>query len=199
MSSTPCILLIDDHALFRVALRRLIDIELPGARVLECDSLVDAVALAGVDVRLVLLDLGLPGLNGLDGMGLVRSRWPQARIVVVSGNDQTSTVQEASRLGAHDFISKAAPVQQIQAHIARALAGQPSETADTRAAAVRGPSGRQLEVLALLCTGLPNKAIGRRLDVSAHTVRNHLVALMKHFGATTRTELMAKARRSGLV
>jgi DNA-binding NarL/FixJ family response regulator len=195
-------LLIDDHALFRAGLRMTLESAHPGVPLREAATLDEAVH----DRRdapaptVVLLDLQLPGLNGMDGMTLIRHKWPDCAIVVLSADDSPDTARRALALGALRYISKGEPAASILDGIAAVMRAEPGALAPpaTRAAAPR-LTPRQCEVLDLLCQGMSNKLIGRRLNLSENTVRGHVQALLALLQVVSRAEAAYAARSRGLV
>ena len=205
------LLLVDDHALFRAGLRLILAEGLPFApRMEEAGSLTDALAVPG-EVQLVLLDIQMPGVNGVQGVALLRRRWPQAAIVMLSAQEDRALIQEALRRGAAAFLSKSAPPASIVAAVMAVARGHPpqgdvalEESGPLAAAPAQGAAGhdlsaRQLDVLLLMCEGISNKAIARKLFVSENTVRSHVAAVLKFFGSSTRVEAVMAAQKSGMV
>ena len=155
---------------------------------------------------IVLLDLKLQGLNGLEGMGLLRRKWPQAAVVVLSSDSTSSTVRSALGRGAVAFVSKADSADSILTVIRQVLLGLPITTVQTLPPEVGGKvltrqllTPRQCEVLDLLCQGHSNRVIGQRLNLSEHTVRGHVQALLSALQVSSRSEAGYAARRLGLV
>jgi DNA-binding NarL/FixJ family response regulator len=200
----PSLLLIDDHSLFRAGLRFMLTDAIAGVAVREAAS-VDA-ALAGgrraPAPRLVLLDIQLPGLNGLDGITLIHRQWPDCAVIVLSADGSAATARDALGRGACGFLSKAAPAAQILAVVLEALAaapGAPLATAAPAAIDAARLTARQCEVLELLCQGLSNKVIGQRLFLSENTVRGHVQAVLAALQVSSRSEAAFAARSRGLV
>ena len=199
----PRLMLIDDHVLFRTGMRLILgDGPLPLGEPLEAGSIAEALTTPhAIDV--VLLDVELPGISGMDGLALIKRRWPQAAIVMLTANDDPERMRQAMQRGAHAFVSKTASAEHIRRVVQQALAGklQLVATALPHAAAQPGTamSARQLDVLALMCEGMSNKAIANRLFLSENTVRNHVVAVLRHFDASTRTEAVTSAQRTGVI
>ncbi|MFC0169263.1 response regulator transcription factor [Pseudoduganella danionis] len=198
------ILLIDDHALFRAGLRLMLANALSDTEIREAASLDEALAggRRSVAPQLILLDIQMPGLNGLDGMTLLARQWPDCPVIVLSADSSVSTERSAMERGAHSFLSKAAPAPQFLETVRTALAGQrlaphpdPAEQGDSAARL----TARQCEVLALLCQGLSNKLIGQRLHLSENTVRGHVQAILAALGVSSRAEAAFAARTRGLV
>ena len=99
--------------LFRAGMRLILAEGLPFApRMEEAGSLTEALAIPG-EVQLVLLDIQLPGVNGVQGLALLKRRWPQAAIVMLSAQEDRALIQEALRRGAAAFLSKSAPPSKI--------------------------------------------------------------------------------------
>ncbi|MGE8187519.1 response regulator [Pseudomonas sp. NPDC086278] len=200
--NTTSILLIDDHALFRSGIAMVLETGLENMRVFEAGTLQEALRLEGCDPALVLLDVQLQGVSGLEGIGSLKRKWPLTRIVVVSAFDLPQAVIEAVEHGAAAFISKTEKAERML-ELVRALlddsdASTPSNLASNESNRPR-LTPRQCEVLDLLCQGLSNKMIGRKLDLSEHTVRGHVQAMLATLRVSSRSEATYAARRLGLV
>lgn len=197
------ILLIDDHALFRSGLRMVLASGLEAVEIGEMASLEETLRMVPGAPDIVLLDILLQGLNGLDGIVLLQQRWPAAAIVVLSSDNTSKSVQRALALGAVAYVSKSDTADNIIAVINRIRAGQlVAASSDSATAEVDGRprlTPRQCEVLDLLCQGLSNKMIGRRLELSENTVRWHVQALLAALQASSRSEAVFAARNCGLV
>ncbi|MDM0065877.1 response regulator transcription factor [Variovorax sp. J31P207] len=198
------ILLIDDHALFRCGLRMVLASGIPELEVAEASSLEEGLRAGMDDPALVLLDIQLHGLNGLEGIALVKRKWPEAVVVILSSDAGPHNVRMALERGAAAFVSKADSADNILAVIEQLRRGEPAGAA-AQAAAGEGAGSpqlltpRQFEVLDLLCQGLPNKVIGRRLGLSENTVRGHVQAVLAALQVSSRSEAGFAARRRGLV
>ena len=203
----PRILLIDDHSLFRCGLRMVLGAAIPGLEVTEAASLEEAMRSAMADPALVLLDIQLHGLNGLEGIALVKRRWPEAAVVMLSSVVSPQKVREAMERGAVAFVSKADPADKILSVIAQLRQGLPVAGEASQAVARADEEGaqqalltpRQSEVLDLLCQGLSNKVIGRRLNLSENTVRGHVQAVLAALQVSSRSEAGFAARQRGIV
>lgn len=198
------LLLVDDHTLFRTGLRLIVQDHPQVDRIDEAGSIAQACELRLERLDLILLDIQLPGMNGLDGMRPLRQTYPQARIVLVSASVAPDAVQEARNRGADGFLPKSASGEDILDAIGCALDGRPVFPVLGAAAAVRAPdapslTARQLDVLALLCAGKPNKVIARDLGLSENTVRVHVAAIFAQLGVNSRSAALLAAQRLGLV
>jgi DNA-binding NarL/FixJ family response regulator len=205
------ILVVDDHALIREALRSALREVKPDARILEaatCDQAMQVVT-AHPDLDLVLLDLTLPDRDGSSVLSELRERYPALAVVVLSANQDRDTVVTALDLGAQGFIPKSASREVMLGALQLVFAGgiyvppeilardQPLRAAsgapppDHRprvSPAELGLTGRQLDVLALMMQGKSNKAICRILDLAEPTVKNHVTAILRALKVTNRTE-----------
>ena len=198
--SDPIVLIIDDHALFRSGVAALLSIGLHNAEIREAGSLEEALAYRGISPSILILDVQLHGISGLQGMASLRRKWPHARILVVSAFDTPDIIADALALGAESFLAKTERPDRMISTLRRMLDGPPGKPSARPPDNAR-PSltPRQTEVLDLVCQGLSNKMIGRRLGLSEHTVRGHVQALLASLGAATRTEAAFAARRLGLI
>lgn len=201
---TARLLLVDDHNLFRTGLRLIVQDHPAVGAIAEAGSIAEACALQAADTDLVLLDIQLPGMNGLDGLRPLREACPRARTVLVSASVAPDAIHEARARGADGFLFKSASAQDILNAITCVLGGQPCfPIHSSHSAAARGPdaptlTARQLEVLALLCTGRPNKVIARDLGLSENTVRVHVAAIFAQLGVNSRSAALLAAQRMGL-
>ncbi len=206
------ILLVDDHALFRAGMRFILaDGELAGSTVLEAGNLAEALSLPE-QADVVLLDVQIPGINGMEGLTLVKRRWPKAAILMLSAHGDHETQQQCFTRGALAFVRKNASPEQIRAVVMQAVSGALSAAAATAQDAALPEAGhmsdiaqaghlsaRQLDVLMLMCEGISNKAIARKLFVNENTVRSHMAAVLKYFDSSTRMQAVMAAQKSGVV
>lgn len=201
---TTRLLLIDDHTLFRSGIGMVLGASMKSVEIFEAASLEQALQCPSDVIELVLLDVQLDGLNGLDGIALLKRKWPSAKVLVVSASQDTRVMQTALAKGAQGFISKSETPTQMLEVVAQLLAGEASFTGPDRAQAHAADGSvrltpRQCEVLDLVCQGLPNKTIGRRLNLSENTVRGHVQALLAALQVSSRSEAAFMARQLGLV
>jgi DNA-binding NarL/FixJ family response regulator len=184
----PHLLLIDDHAMFRSGLRMMLSFEIPGAKIFEASSVDEVITHAPEFVDVVLLDILMKESNGLDGIALLKSKWPLASILVLSSLYDRETVQLALNLGACGFVSKAETVTNMIESINLILQGNTSDLGNTDKARSMQLTPRQREVLDLLYQGLSNKLIARQLSLSTNTVRRHVQDILEYFHVSTRAE-----------
>jgi DNA-binding NarL/FixJ family response regulator len=198
--SAPCILLIDDHAMFRSGLNMVINMAMPEAVVLQAASVKEALSMASQTPQIVLLDIKLNGSSGLEGIASIQQLWPGAPVLMLSSQDEPETARLALARGAAAFVSKAETAEKIIDVIQQVLRGdivgvspQQNNTQERRL------TPRQREVLELLHQGLSNKLIARKLELSDNTVRRHVQDILEYFSAVNRSEAIFAARQQALV
>lgn len=193
------LLLIDDHALFRSGVSMLLTAGLSDVQIFEASSLEQALLCGGDTLDLILLDIQLDGLNGLDGMALLKRKWPRTKVLVVSGSQDAQVAQQALARGAHGFVSKVeAPARMLELIVQVLAGGAPAAQAEPLDQAVK-LTPRQCEVLDLLAQGLSNKMIGRHLNLSEDTVRGHVQATLLALQVSSRSQATFVARRLGMI
>ena len=202
------VLIVDDHPLFRDALRQVVAEALPDATIIEAQNLVAAKqALKENDeFDLILLDLNMPGVDGLSGLVDLRDLSPATPIVVVSASEEASVIDRAMVCGASGFIPKSLPKDVMVAALGEIMAGHvfrpqleatensgPSAASDIiqRAASL---TKKQRLVLALIARGKSNKIIAYELDVTDTTVKAHVTAILRKLKVTSRTQAAILAR-----
>lgn len=198
------ILVADDHPAFRAALVLAVRGAAPDAAVVEAGTLAEAVAAARAapGLVLVLLDLGLPGAEGVSGVAALRAECPDVPILVVSAADP-GAAGPARALGAVGFVSKSAELADIESAIARALAGDPEPVAWpttelSMAETIGTLTPTERRVLSGVLRGQLNKQIAHELGISEATVKGHMTALMRKLGVHNRTQAVLAARALGL-
>lgn len=214
------ILLIDDHFCAREGVACLLKQIFPELQVFEAESFDEGLAIAReTPLNLVLLDIQLPGKDGLTGLAELRREFPNLCVTMFSGLDDRELVFEALRLGAMGFIVKSVSRQAFVEALRDVLSGRvylPTSVVGPQAAnlpvatpcvgirPVSDPAGlgltpREFEVLGWLVQGLCNKEIARKLGIEEQTVKNHLRPVFQKFGVARRTELLVKAFERGIV
>jgi DNA-binding NarL/FixJ family response regulator len=198
--NTPTIIVAEDHPMFRAALVLTLKRLMPEAVLLEAashDELEQALARCG-DVRLVLLDLRMPGSHGLSSLVFLRGEYPEVSVAIISGGAYAETIGRARQLGASAFIPKSASIDTIGQALSCVIRGERWFPEHDAAA---GPTGRslvqdqlttltpqQFRVLKLLADGMLNKQIADNLNVSEGTIRAHVTAILRKLRVSTRTQ-----------
>ena len=208
------VLLVDDHELFREGLKAIVANTKTGIHFDEAAGVEQGLerAKAG-NYDLILLDLKMPGVKGMDGLQAMREAVPDTPVVVLSGEEDSYMVRAAIELGAMGFIPKSStPAVLMRAMDLIAAGGVylPPAVLDSRPAAplqpkrapgepkLPGITARQMDVLRWVIQGKPNKVIARELNISEGTVKAHLSSAMHVLGAKTRTEAVYAAAKLGL-
>jgi DNA-binding NarL/FixJ family response regulator len=203
------LLLADDHEVMRLALRHALQPLATTIRWIEAADAaqVDARLADGVDIDLALVDLNMPGMEGLATVARWRRSFPTLPLVILSATDDVALVRELIGLGIAGFVPKSDAAAVMLQAIRLILAGGTyaplrflSESGGARSDAPAPPNGlgltpRQVEVLGLLARGLPNKGIARELGLSEATVKVHLLAIFRVLQARNRTEAVVAAQR----
>jgi DNA-binding NarL/FixJ family response regulator len=201
-------LIVEDHPLYRDALTQLLRQIFGPSAVLAASSAEEGLRLAGsaADLKLILLDPGLPGMNGAEALAAFRRARPSVAVIAISASEDRRDASAALRAGAVAFISKAASTEVMSDLVRRVCAGEVGEpiwiTATGPGLLAEGSAQqltpRQLEILTLLCQGHPNKEIGLRLGLAEVTVKMHVSSLFKALGVANRTQAVLAARKLGL-
>lgn len=213
------VLIVDDHTLITHALSALmLDLD-PAAEVHTATSAAGALALVqahGDDADLLLLDLALPGVEGTSLLETLVEQYPALKILVLSGLQDQRSVMRVLQLGAAGFVPKTMDSDVLGTAIRFVLGGGvyiPSNLlADAQRSGLLAPppaestplagppvelTERQRDVLRELARGAPIKQICRELGLSEGTVKTHVTAIYRAFGASNRTEALLAARRHG--
>jgi DNA-binding NarL/FixJ family response regulator len=211
MTRRPRVLLADDHTMLLDAFRRLLEprCEIVGTAV-DGRALVDLAANTRPDV--IVLDISMPRLNGMDACAQLRRKMPESRLIFLTVNEDPDIAAEAIGLGASAYLLKSSASGELFTAIEEALAGKIYVTPlitkrvpldvflhkGTKPGAKK-LTVRQREVLQLLAEGLLMKEIADLLHVSARTVVFHKYAIMKHLGVKTSAELVQYALEHGML
>jgi len=203
------VLVVDDHAVVREGLERILtkcpDLDVVGSAASGEEALDLAAALAP---DLVLLDLSLPGMHGLDVLGALQQLPRPPRVVVLTVHDDDDIVLGAVRGGAQGYVLKNATRDELIAAVRRVAAGGQAFDEVVVRALLRGDqhevlcnllTPRELDVLRLVAGGQTNKEIGAALFISADTVKGHLETIYRKLGVSDRAHAVAVAIRNGLV
>ncbi|MEZ9467478.1 response regulator [Vibrio breoganii] len=207
MDATYTIVIADDHPLFRNALFQSVHMAISGANLLEAESLDTLLELLRKqeDVDLVLLDLKMPGANGMSGLMQLRSEFPDTAVVVISASEEPSVVSQVKSHGAFGFIPKSSDMRSLINALNQVLSGDQFFPADLAKQAeqysdisdkLASLTPQQYKVLAMLADGLLNKQIAYELDVSVATIKAHMTAIFRKLGVTNRTQAVILLQQS---
>lgn len=199
------ILCVEDHPVFREGLRTIIGLEPDMSFVAHAANAVQAIAaFRTYRPDITLMDVRLPGSNGVDILIAIRGEFPHARIIMLTTSDGDADIQRAMRAGAAAYILKSMPMEELLGVIRSVHAGRrhvPPEVA-ARLAEYMGDgdlTARELEVLVLIRDGYRNKQIAGRLSISENTVNFHIKNLMEKLRANDRTHAVTIALRRGML
>ncbi|WP_435742319.1 response regulator [Nocardioides sp. SYSU DS0663] len=213
MTSTVRVLVVDDHPVFRAGMVAVLD-DLPAIEVVaQAGDGEEALALTAThQPDVVLMDLRMPGVGGLEATARTRVEHPAVAVVVLTMDSDDDSVFAALRAGARGYLLKEAEVDEIERAIIGAACGEAVFGAGVAgrvlayfAAGRAAPSAtfpqltpREHEVLELIAQGLDNGSIARRLFLSDKTVRNRVSDILGKLHARSRAEMVALARDAGL-
>lgn len=205
-------LIVEDHPLFGEALESALQMEVPGADVLQATSIDGALALLASSeaVDLILLDLVMPGTTGLSGIIRIRKAFPRIPVVIISGYQDPQIISTALSLGVSGYLLKSASKQELAQSIGEVLAGSICLPQAYRALArplrSAGPpkeflkrlhdlTPQQLRVLEMLKRGLQNKQIAYELKISETTVKVHVSDILRKLNVLSRTKAIVEMSR----
>lgn len=203
------LLIVDDHAVVRAGLRRLLAAE-PRIEIREAATGQEALGVfREFRPDLVLLDLNLPGIGGLDVIGRLKAEDAKVRILVLSMHDNPMYAARVLKAGAKGYVSKSAPPEQIVEAINRVAAGHSYiehaiaqalalQTLDTATHPLKDLSVRDLEILRLLGDGNSLERIADAIGVSYKTVANHCSQMKTKLGAARTADLVRIAIAAGI-
>jgi two-component system, NarL family, response regulator NreC len=206
------VLVVDDHAVVRSGLRLLLDAEDDIETVGEAGDLRGAVfETRSLKPDVVLMDMVMPGGSGIEATAAVLKEHPEAKVLVLSMQDDPSYVREAFAAGASGYVLKEAADFEVVAAVRDVVAGGhyvhpalgarliSAEAEDRRRAEADPLSDREREVLRLLALGHTNQEIAKMLYISVRTAETHRAHIMQKLGLQTRAELVRHALEQGLL
>lgn len=194
----------DDHALVRAGLCRLLEVH-PGLQIVgEAGDGAEAVTLAVArEADLVLLDLAMPGMGGLEAARRITAAGLGIRVLVVSQLGGPDVMEEALRAGAHGYVRKQSSPAELLCAVDAVRRGatffSPGLSIRSADGSGAGLSPREREIVALLAEGLSSREIGRALHVSPRTVDTHRTRILRKLGLHKTPQLVRFAIRTGLV
>ena len=200
------VLIVDDHPMVRDALTQTVQALADHVEVCQAADYVGLMgALTRTGFDLALLDLQIPGMDGVAGVQRIRTAAPMLPLVVVSGQEDGDTIRAVLAAGAAGFVPKTSSASVMVGALRLVLAGGvfvPQQLLAAVPAATRsagsGLTPRQLDVLHGLLKGLPNKLIARELGLTEGTVKIHIAAILRVLQARNRTDAVLRARAAGL-
>ena len=205
------VLIADDHLVVREGLRAILEAAPDMVLVGEAADGAEAVQLAGALLPdVVLMDLAMPNVDGIEAIRQIKARYPAVEIVILTTYDDDEYIVRGLRAGARGYLLKDTGRQALFEVIRAAARGESllspavvqkvvAHLAEPESVGVEGLSEREREVLALLVQGSANKEIATRLYITERTVKAHVSSIFNKLGVNSRTEAVGVALRSGLV
>jgi DNA-binding NarL/FixJ family response regulator len=217
-SKTIRICLVDDQRLMRDGLRTLLELEDDLKVIGEAED-----GLSGVQVveelrpDVVLMDIRMPGIDGVEATRRIRSRWPEARVVILTTFDDDAYIFEGLRAGALGYLLKDVSGTELAEAVRKVAQGgaliEPSVARKvlaefSRLSPVEAPSQtslpeplspREQEILTGMARGLTNKEIALRLNLTEGTVKNYVTTILQKLGVQDRTQAALRAREMGIL
>ena len=205
-------LIVDDHAVVRSGLRRVLEAE-PDIEVVGEAADVERAIFEAIENQpdVVLMDITMPGRSGIEGMPAVLQAVPEAKVLILSMQDDPRYVRDAFDAGASGYVLKEAADTEVVAAVRAVAAGQQyinptlgarlvAADAEARRRAEADPlSGREREVLRLLALGHTNQEIAKTLFISVRTAETHRMHIMQKLRLSNRAELVRYALAEGLL
>lgn len=204
-SARASVLLVDDHALLRTGVAKIINQEPDLYVVAEAENGAEAItAFERHQPDVTLLDLRMPVMEGVEAVKQIRARDPRALLIVLTTYDRDDEISQALKAGAKAYVLKDIAADDLVNCIRNVLAGKTYIAPAAAAKLVEGVTRvqltpREMATLRLLADGKANKEIANALDISERTVKTHLAHLFEKLGVTSRTEAIKVATRRGLV
>ncbi len=211
------VLIVDDHAILRQALRQLLELEGEVEVIGDAENGREAIAAAEKLLPdVVLMDMVMPGLNGLEATRQLRKRCPKTRVLILTGYMEEEQIVSALRAGASGYVVKRSDTQELLLGIQAVHRGNTYFSAlisegdavnqylwqakkDDAKAGYELLTSREREVLQLIAEGFSNQRIAQELFISVKTVEAHKAHIMSKLHARNRTDLIRYALRKGLV
>ena len=215
-SVTMKLLIVDDHPVLRDGLVALLQHASPDTTVLQARNAIEGLALADgcADLDVILLDLEMPGMKGLEALSEFGRKRPDVPVIVLSSSEDARDVRQSLASGALGYVPKSASQQVLLSAIRLVMNGDlyipPLILDDKSLQLAPGGQGanpertslltpRQIEILRLLSEGMPNKTIATTLGLSVKTVKVHITTIFRALNVVNRTQAAVAGRKAGII
>ena len=205
------IMLVDDHAVVRAGVRRLLEQDTRFEVVAECDSGERAYQQFGEYLPdITVIDLSMPGMGGMEAINRITTRYPTAKLLVLSMHESAAFASQALKAGARGYLAKNSLAEELigalesitkgQTYINATISKQITQQFLTnKNNPLQQLSTREFEIFRLLAEGIDSIDIGKKLNISGKTVANYQTAIKQKLGINNSVELVRLAIRSGLI
>ncbi|MDX8391795.1 MAG: response regulator transcription factor [Mariprofundaceae bacterium] len=190
------ILLADDHGLFRESIKQWLETA-------DKDYKIDAVAShdqvrayldSGQRPQLIMMDLCMPGMDGVDSIHALHNNWPDIPILIVSANEDPAAIRTCIEAGATGFVSKSGDGEEMLSAIRDILDGRSAIPAGAMSARVPKFTGKQQKILRLLAEGCSNREVAERAHLTEGTVKQYVSNILSKLGVDNRVQAGLRAR-----
>jgi DNA-binding NarL/FixJ family response regulator len=208
MAEAIRLLIADDHPVVRAGVRGMLESQPDFSVVAEASNGEDAVGLAlRLKPHVVLMDLRMPGLDGVGAIRRLKEAAPEVRVLVLTTYDSDADIVAAIEAGATGYLLKDAPREELFRGVREAARGRPARSArvsaklEDRVRSIERSalSARELEVLQQAAVGASSREIGRALAISEATVKSHLLHIYQKLGVSDRTAAVTRGLERGLI
>ena len=199
------ILLVDDHSVVRMGLAAVLSLEEDFVIVAEAEDGAQALEKYRAEQPdIVLMDVRMPGMGGLDALRALRAMWPAARVLMLTTSELDEDIQRAIEAGACGYLQKSVTRDELARAIRNVRAGgrympEATERRLSQISKRKHLSNREIEVLDGVRRGLSNRDIGMALSISEHTVKAHVKAILQKLESADRAEAVARGFEQGLL
>lgn len=211
MSNVIKIMLVDDHAVVRAGVRRLIEQDDRFIVVFEADSGESAYQQYGMCLPdIVIMDLSMPGMGGMEAITRIVTRYANAKILILSMHENAAFANQAFKAGAKGYLSKNGLGEELTYALAHIISDQTyistnilkkiaQQQLNNENNVLQKLSAREFEIFRLLAEGMDSIDIGKKLNISGKTVANYQTTIKQKLGVNNSVELVRLAIRSGLI
>jgi DNA-binding NarL/FixJ family response regulator len=212
MNAAPLrIMLVDDHAVVRAGIRRLLEQHADFTVVAEADSGERAYQLFGEHLPdIAVMDLTMPGMGGMEAIRRIIARYPAARLLVLSMHENAAFANQALKAGAKGYLAKNSLAEELvdalgaivrsQTYISSAIARKIAlQSLDSTGDPLQQLSAREFEIFRMLAEGADSDQIAAALKISSKTVANYQTAIKQKLGINSPVEMVRLAMRCGLI